>query len=92
MSDKCTWAVDGVVRQVEMVYDKFGREHWRLTIGLDVNELTVFVHDSALFPLVSSLIKGERVHATGEIIPKSGEHQMPQFLNPSQLRRLKSFE
>ena len=89
MSDKCTWAVDGVVRQVEMVYDKFGREHWRVTLGLEVNAITLFIHEVTLFPLVRSLSRGERVAARGEIIPKIGEHHNPHFLNPLHLIRTK---
>jgi hypothetical protein len=89
MSDKCTWAVDGVVQQVVMEYDKFGREHWRVTLGLEVNAVTLFIHEATLFPLVRSLSRGVRVSASGEIIPKIGEHQNPHFLNPLHLIRTK---
>lgn len=88
MTHRCTWSLEGVVQLSEAAYTKFGREDWIITIRLEKSFLTLFVHEATLFPIAKSLEPGDVIAATGEIIPKNGEANKPQFLNPMTLKKI----
>jgi hypothetical protein len=84
MQNNCEWKLSGTISQATYKTTGSGRGFWLLHVRVEKGDICLYVHEPELQNVAEKLSLGQRISASGSILPHArvAQAERPYFLSP----------